>query len=91
MTSFFGGDPNVAHFTASPYFLKPGEKVATKNPRRREEYDKLRALGWKAQYFQFRVKDEAGKAAAKAACEAHAAKWKAKAGVDMEVCEGFCL
>jgi hypothetical protein len=94
--SFFGGDPNVSHYTANVRYLmpdeaygKPGRAGATQ--RRREQGAALKAIGFKERYFQFRNKDEAGKASARAECEAHAREWSDKVGFELEVAEGCFL
>lgn len=121
MTSFFGGDPNVSHFTVSaPYisrreeerftdecgaeFRKHGRSAKWEGLRKKRDEarirekteskaqsDRLKELGFKKPYFQYRNKDEAGKAAAKAKAEKFAEEWSAKTGLKMVVAGGFFL
>lgn len=97
--SFFGGDPNVSHFTVGVHYRFPEESWDSGNreaylnagKRRREQRDRLKEVGFKKPYFQFRNKDEQGKAEAKAKAEAFAVEWSAKVGFELEVAEGFSL
>jgi hypothetical protein len=99
MTSFFGGDPNVSHFTAGVTYLLPEERFvegtkegrARAPQRRREQSAKLKELGFKTRYFQFRNGDEQGKARAKAQADAEAKLWSEKAGFQLTVAEGCFL
>lgn len=106
MTSFFGGDPSVSHFTLSvscgsnkkllAFRATNDWKNEASEKKRRDQVRKtrnakLKALGFKEAYFQFKNKDEAGKKAAYAAAEAHARKWREKSGYAFEIVEGCFL
>jgi Holliday junction resolvasome RuvABC DNA-binding subunit len=91
MVSLFGGTPGVSHFTANVKYKVGDESYREQRDRRKAQFDALKALGFKQQYFQFRDKDEEGKKRAKAQAEAHAKEWAAKAGFELEVCEGCFL
>jgi hypothetical protein len=96
MTSLFGGDPSMSHFTVGVRYIMPNERHGTGDPearrmapqRRREQNKVLRDLGFKTPYFQYRNKDEAGKAAAKKKAEAFCAEWSAKVDFELEIAEG---
>ena len=100
MTSFFGGDYTMSHFSVrQPYFVydpkvpfKKGldAKIAF-NKKRDEDRAKLKAMGWKEAYFQFKTKDKVAEAKAKAEAEKHAAEWEKKSGLKLEVSLGFFL
>lgn len=85
--SFFGGDPNVAHFTCHLSI----KDYPIRSDARREAYAKIKETFGREKYFQFRVKDETAKVVARKQCEAHAADIKAKTGISAEVSEGFFL
>lgn len=97
--SFFGGDHNVSHFTVSERYLFPneqfgsGDKEAYKNAdkRRREQRAKLKALGFKQPYFQYRNDDEDGQAEAERKAKEFAREWQGKAGFPLEVAKGCFL
>lgn len=90
--SFFGGDPNVSHFTANVRWRVGNEKEGERRERTKAERAVLRQAGFPgAKFFKFKNKDEAGKAKAKAECEAFASAWNSKTGVVLEVCEGCFL
>lgn len=99
MTSFFGGDPNVAHYSADLPFLPSGyaadglsraERVRQKEVRD-EQRKILKDAGFKEKYFQFRVNDAAGKQKAKRLCEEFAQEWQERTGVKLVVSEGAFL
>lgn len=91
--SFFGGDPSRAHFSVNVRFCAyRGEPNSEARERRRNERAAIKAAGFgEERYFQFRVKDEAGKAKAKAEAEAYADKVRAATGVAVEVLQGCFL
>lgn len=100
LTNMFGGKADkTSHFTADVRYLMPDERDLERDrakrynapTRRREQHAALKALGFKQRYFQFQRGDEAGKAKAKAACEAFATEWSAKVGFELEVAEGCFL
>lgn len=91
--SFFGGDLSKSHFAVGVRYLAfrgEGHKASTE--RRRAERATIKAAGFKeTTYFEYRNGDEAGKASAKAAADAEAARITAATGVEMEVAEGCFL
>lgn len=102
--SFFGGDPSVSHFTVDVRYLTPDERwdketnkpvneEAYKNKRQRrlDQRATLKGLGFKTPYFQYRNKDEAGKAQARAKAEAFHREWSEKVGFELEIAEGCFL
>jgi hypothetical protein len=91
--SFFGGNPQIAHFSVGVRFrMGPDEGYRAQKERRAEQEAKLKELGWsKTPYFQFNTKNPAAKIAAKAQADALAAEYSAKAGFELEVCEGCFL
>jgi hypothetical protein len=120
MTSFFGGDLSVSHFTVGTHekrqaynaamdacgaeysrhgrsakWLKLCEKRTEAHKQMKEDYrlrrERLKEIGFKTPYFQFKNKDEHGKAVARAKAEAFAKEWSAKAGFDLEINEGCFL
>jgi hypothetical protein len=120
MTSFFGGDPSMSHFTVGIHedrkeyrrlmdecgaeYQKRGRTSRWQElcQRRDEAYkaakrdyetrkQRLKEIGFKTPYFQFRDKDEEGKTSAKAQAEAFAKEWSAKAGFTLDVNEGCFL
>jgi hypothetical protein len=91
MTSFFGGDHTMSHFSPDPYYKLAGEPDGGDRNRRKADFTKLKELGYKKQYFQYKNKDEKAKAKAKAAAEAFSTKWFKKSGIKLEVREGFFL
>jgi hypothetical protein len=58
---------------------------------RKVQQDKLKELGFKTQYFEFRDGDEAAKARAKAHADRVAEHWSEKTGFKFDVSEGFFL
>ena len=93
MTSFFGGDPNVAHFAVSTRFrINRDEGTIEARQRQRAEQAILKEAGIKpTTYFQFKVNDTIGKERAKRYAEKEAAKIEAQTGVKMNVYEGCFL
>ena len=90
--SFFGGDPNVAHFSCDVKYRLPGETSQETNVRRREQSKILKATGIDYRLiFRFRVGDETGKAIAKANADLFASNLAEKTGVPVEVFEGCFL
>lgn len=89
--SLFGGNPSVSHFSANIPFRLPLEDGGDSNKRRREQSTKLKELGFKTKYFQYRDNDPVGKAKAKKECTSFAKKWEKKSGVSLSVCEGCFL
>jgi hypothetical protein len=91
--SFFGGDTSKAHFSVRVRFMAHKDETAREQRLRREaERSKLKEAGIKsAQYFQYQIKDAAGKANMKARAEKEAKRIEMATGVKMEVCEGCFL
>lgn len=91
--SFFGGDPSVSHYSVGlRYKAHKDELRSERDERRRNERATIVAAGFKSEtYFQFRNKDEAGKAIAKAKADELAANIEAQTSVKMDVCEGCFL
>lgn len=119
-TSFFGGDPNVSHFTVGIHEDKRAYNAAmdacgaeyTKNGKSakwlklceqrtethkamrdayRSQQQRLKDIGFKTPYFQYRNSDAEGKAKAKAKAEAFANEWSDKAGFALSIYEGCFL
>lgn len=93
-TSFFGGDHSVSHFSCGiPYFIEGEDRLNQRaaTQRRKEQNARLREIGYKPKYFQFKNDDAAGKEAARKQCQKYAAKWSAKAGFELVVQEGFFM
>ncbi len=106
MQSMFGGDHRYSHFTLMVKYgshtkerdLEKAHKWAearVERDRRKDVYKtrraKLKTLGYKQQFFQFRNERVEEKAAAKKKAEAHRLLWKKKSGYDFDVSEGFFL
>lgn len=93
-TLFFGGDSTMSHFSVDlphrPYNATTEERKAF-DLQRKEDRAKLKALGWKEVYCQFKDKDPAAKIKAKAKADAIAAEWEAKTGLKFKVAEGCFL
>lgn len=91
----------MSHFTVSERYLYPDERFDKADPRkeaylnarqrRRDQAARLKELGFKQPYFQYRNNDAEAKAEAKAKAEAFAKDWSAKAGFELEVAEGCFL
>jgi len=86
-----GGDSTVSHFSADVKYLLPGESSKEQRERRRAQWDKMKELGFRMRYFNFKNKDSAAKAKAKADCEVFAAEWESKLGFKLDVSEGCFL
>lgn len=93
VTSFFGGDPSVSHFSVSVrYKAHKDETTKEQRERREAERAKLKAKGIKTTtYFQYRNDDKKGKLAAMRKANAEADRIRRVADVDMDVCEGCFL
>lgn len=91
--SFFGGDPNMAHYGIGvKYRMSRDEPEKEARVRRREQELRLKALGADtSKVFQFRVTDTKGKAFAKKQCEAYADLYRAEVDFPIEVYEGAFL
>jgi hypothetical protein len=91
--SFFGGNPQIAHFSVGVrYRMGPNEGYREQKERRAAQEAKFKELGWsKTPYFQFNVKSEAAKEDARAKATALAAEYAEKAGFELEVSEGCFL
>lgn len=93
MTSFFGGDPNMAHYSCHLSILA----YPIRSQERRDAYAKIKeAFPGRDKYFQYRVKirgkvNHLGKMSAKRSAEKHSADILAKTGIKTEVSEGFFL
>lgn len=96
MTSFFGGDPSLAHWHLCPKYEHSYSGTKEERAAMRMRNDVLRAAtkkhaGKTEWYFQFRVKDTKAKAAQKASAEALAKELEAELGFPFEVGEGCFL
>ena len=91
--SFFGGNPQIAHFSVGVrYRMGSSEGYKEQRERRAAQEARLKELGWsKTPYFQFNVKSEAAKEDARAKANALAAEYAEKAGFELEVSEGCFL
>jgi hypothetical protein len=100
MTSFFGGDRTMSHFSVRlPDYKRGNQKHFNEELaawRIFKEQDKtrratLKVLGWKEVYCQYKTADKAAKVKAKKKADSIAAKWEAKTGFKFEVNEGFFM
>jgi hypothetical protein len=93
--TFFGGNPNIAHWSVRIADENRGNDRASQQARReavKPKRETLKAAGIKTeQYFQFRTTDTNGKATAKAKAEKEAARIEKLTGVKMQVNEGCFL
>lgn len=91
--SFFGGDPNKAHFTVRVIGRHVGLKSAERIAAHRADRALLKSLGFDLsnQFYQFTVGDNRGKALAKANAERLAKRVTEATGFQTEVSEGCFL
>lgn len=85
MTSFFGGDPAVSHWTLTiPFnYRLTGEAKREAVKQRDDTRAKLKTAGYKERYFQFRNDDAKGKEAARRLAETEKALWEPIAVLDI--------
>jgi len=84
---FFGGNPDVAHWSVSIKFDKTADKAKIN-----ADLEALKKAGIKSkQYFQFRVTDLKGKARQKVKAIAEAERIEQLTGIKMAVHEGFFM
>lgn len=94
--SWFGGDPNLAHFNVRLPFQSNlphdlNKRLEIRAERSRQEAE-LKGQGIKlSTIFSFRTDDPKGKARAKAAAEGHAKAIQNQTGIEMAVYEGCFL
>lgn len=91
MSSLFGGDPSVSHYTTSIKFDYQAADRKKEVERRKAERKILKEAGYKERYFHFKNNDDRAQQRAKAQADAEAALWKAATGIQLEVLEGCFL